>query len=81
MLDRMAFWATIAVVVLVLYVASIGPWFWLNASGRLPALVIWTQHIYDPLRWTSEQSPAFRKALSAYLVLWLPAEPMEYHGE
>jgi hypothetical protein len=76
-----ALWATVVVVVVVLYVGSLGPSFWLNASGRLPVLVKCTAPVYEPIRWTAEQSPTVRGWLFAYLSLWIPAKPMEYHGE
>lgn len=75
------FWAVTAIVVPMLYVASVGPWFWLDTSGLLPRTLVWANHIYDPLRWGLARSPAcVGDLLGAYVELWTPARPMEYHG-
>lgn len=75
------FWAIAAILLTVLHVASVGPWFWLDTSGRLPRSLLWANHFYDPLRWIITRSPDFvMDAFNSYLSLWLPAEPMEYHG-
>jgi hypothetical protein len=76
-----AFWATVVVLTIALYVASIGPWFWLDSSGRLPPSLVWMNRTYDPIRWIARQSTWTNDALSAYLSLWLPARPIEYRGE
>jgi hypothetical protein len=78
-----AFWATVAlVVVLVGYPLSIGPWFWVVTTGRIPISLIWIDHAYDPLRWIIERSPGSAgELIHSYISLWLPAEPFEYHGE
>ena len=76
------FWATVVVVVaLVGYPLSIGPWFWLNASGRSLTLVKCMAPVYQPIHWAGEQSATVKTWLFAYLSLWMPAKPMEYHGE
>jgi hypothetical protein len=71
----------VVVAVLLAYPLSFGPWFWLDTSGRLPRSLVCKNHVYDPLRWIIERSPDFAAGVfRAYLSLWLPAKPMEYHG-
>jgi hypothetical protein len=80
--ERWAKWTLVTVVGLpVLYVASIGPWFWLDSSGRLSPSLVWMNQTYDPIHWIAERSTWANDALSAYLSLWLPARPKEYRGE
>jgi hypothetical protein len=76
------FWITVALVaVLVGYPLSFGPWLWAVESGHLPRALVWFDRAYDPIRWLIERSPdSVQNGTNAYLSLWLPAEPMEYHG-
>jgi hypothetical protein len=50
-----AFWATVAVVAVLLYVASFGPACWIARSN--PALVMPVTYFYWPLTWVALKSP------------------------
>jgi hypothetical protein len=67
----MAFWATVVVVVAVLYPASTGPLVWLDAHQLLPP---WTRgpvdFFYAPLEMLGDSSQLFRRAVSEYWKLW-----------
>jgi hypothetical protein len=71
----------VLVVVLLAFPLSIGPWYWAVTSGNLPLSVVPFDHVYDPLRWLISRSPeSVQHAAEAYISLWQPAQPMEYHG-
>jgi hypothetical protein len=68
-----AFWATVAPVVLVVaYPLSVGPAEWLNRSGRISdntGNVI--RQFYRPLDWTYRNGPeSIRQSLDWYIKLW-----------
>ena len=68
-----AFWATVTLVVVVLYVASLGPAQWLSSNGWLPRWVdgplSW---VYFPLSWIYFNGPEpIHDMLDWYSDLWL----------
>lgn len=78
------FWIAAALLP-VLYVASIGPVFWLNASGNVPVPLVrsfvWMSSIYHPILWIVARSPkCIEDGFEAYISLWMPAHPMQYRG-
>jgi hypothetical protein len=69
----LAFWATVVVTVLVLYVASFGAWCRFNRGGpgviKAGSAVIWP---YYPMFWLMDNGPApVKSAIRAYVVWWL----------
>lgn len=68
-----AFWTCVVLAVLVLYVASIGPAYWLWAHDSLPdgwtAPTRWL--IYRPLAWLHDLGPQpITDALDWFVALW-----------
>ena len=69
-----AFWATVVVVVVLLYVTSFGPARWILPHTDLPE---WTCEticaLYRPVIWIEKHGPApIRNAVSWYAMLWEP---------
>ena len=66
----MAFWASMAVVGLVLYVLSVGPAVWLQfdvlPESTFPAF----EFVYGPLGFAARQTEPTNKALDWYIGLW-----------
>jgi hypothetical protein len=67
-----AFWATVVVVLALLYVASVGPAFWIDRWVTGPGLFnAACQIVYAPLRVAYRVGPqVFRDALDSYAHLW-----------
>ena len=64
---------------LVAYPFSWGPYFWLQASGKVPERLLWTDHLYDPCRWILYVSAEFvNDAWRSYLVSWAANADMPY---
>jgi hypothetical protein len=67
----------IAVVLLLLlplfYVLSTGPVLWVVKSRGAEQQARWLHTAYAPVIWLRERSPAFDKAMSAYIGWWLDA--------
>ena len=66
-----ALWATVVVVVVVLYPASTGPLVWLDEHRLLPS---WTRgpvdFLYAPLEMLGESSATVRRMMVKYWKLW-----------
>ena len=59
-----AFWAPVVLVVLVLYVASIGPACWVSSRTNIGAATV--SFVYRPLTWEMAQSERVADAVSWY---------------
>jgi len=72
-----AFWATVLLVGLVLYVLSIGPVMWLGVRKYLPDWALGARAtIYRPMIWLVEDGPRpIGRAIEWYAALWLPPQP------
>jgi hypothetical protein len=71
-----AFWATVAVVVvLVGYPLSIGPayWVWSNVFGESPASSAVLEYLYWPIIVACD-SHAVHRAISWWIKFWVPCE-------
>jgi hypothetical protein len=70
-----AFWATVAVVAVLVYVLSTGPVGLLyHKLGRPHWLYLTESYVYGPLLWTMDNSPAWcRDVFTAYVYWWSPA--------
>lgn len=81
--ERWAKWMAGATLfaVFVVYPASLGPWFWLDSTWRIPKSFVWTNEVYAPLRYLCRSSETVNKAFVWYLSFWVPEHLPEYHGE
>jgi hypothetical protein len=72
-----AFWATVVVVGLLLYVLSIGPACWLD--DHYPIMIgdeFLSNWIYWPVVWVRERTPQpLRGAIWWYIALWAECNP------
>jgi hypothetical protein len=64
-----AFWATVGLVVMALYVLSAGPATWMFGHDWIEAETL--NLFYAPLRWICVRSPAAANAFEWYVALWL----------
>ena len=55
----------------VLYVASVGPAYWVVASGRAEPEQF--RGFYAPLNWAMNRAPILREAVVSYSKWWKPA--------
>lgn len=67
------FWTTVVVVVMLLYAASIGPWFRFNRAGpgtvKAASVYVWP---YYPLLWLFDNGPPpVKSAIRTYVWWWL----------
>ena len=68
-----AFWVTVVLLSLVLYVASVGPMEWLDAHDYLPIPIKTAcQFFYWPLALLASKSSLPGKILIWYVGLWTP---------
>jgi hypothetical protein len=70
-------WAVLALGLLVvaLYVLSVGPWYWLAMHGYIP---LGSDQMYLPL-WRAAQSwPPADAVLQSYLGWWVPVVPCTF---
>ncbi len=69
-----AFWASVVVVGLLLYVLSSGPIMWLVVRNYLPDRAVSTcESIYRPMIWLVEDGPEpIGSAIVWYAAFWLP---------
>lgn len=76
----LAFWATMTfLALLILWPLSWGPQLWLMGSGYVPEWLIWTDHVYDPLRWGLDVAPDWvREPAETYLTWWFAHVDMPY---
>ena len=66
-----AFWASVVVVAIVLYVASIGPAGWVAQNVSFPDLLGCYHTFYAPLIWAYDHVPErIRDAMDWYAGLW-----------
>jgi hypothetical protein len=73
-----AFWATVVVVVAVLYVLSLGPAAWLHSRHDLPVWTLYpTRVFYTPIFWICEYAPLPAvDAINWYISIWHQAPEM-----
>lgn len=64
-----AYWTMVWLAVLVSYLASSGPFVWLNTKGYLPN---WAGIIYYPFHLASKTSHQIERLLDDWARLWLP---------
>src|SRR4051812_30348485 len=75
-------WLAVALIVLALYVLSVGPTFRLSMRSQ-SARRTW-RAVYAPLIWLLDQNNPVARVFGAYVDLWVPppeAEPAEVPGE
>jgi len=67
-----AFWATVALVVVVMYPLSMGPAWWMCHKMRLPGgVVVVIDCVYEPIWWAAWNGPEwFRDLAKGYLHWW-----------
>ncbi len=63
--------AALLLITLAAYPLSWGPHLYLLGSGKIPDSLVWTDRVYDPLRWLIKASPnCVDRASLAYLEWW-----------
>ena len=78
-----AFWATVLLVGVLVYVASFGPAIWVIDHDDLPAA--WAvdafEIVYRPILWLEDNGPTpISNAIDWYLELWRTSRQPEYLG-